>query len=525
MPLYVAITTVNVVRRQSLHCIGVQMNQSITQYDKPHNTIYIFCILCIATVFALHFSAISFPYEDWIDTYLYHGAARSIITQGEFISHTNYESLAQIKNPELTKQILNYPNYGFQLSIALMSLLRGEFDMLNGVLISCIFTLLLVFASYYCILYATKKRALSIIFSMFLIFHPSVLEILARPLAESGLLFFFVVSILLSLRNHIFFAGAILGLGYFYREHALMFLPFISILSPKCTSIKTYIKTAVVALVGFLPFYALRYAGKAIYAQGGGDFYSEAYSQWFFQWLTWDALTTFFENVLIYAHHLGWVICIFLAVCIVFWKKIPTSSRKCIFVGICISLIPCVMWSARSYIPIRYQIYSIFLFYLAGAMLISSIKGKKIQTGFTLAFIIGTLCFRMSPAINSNSIEALLNPSDVYGKYYAHIRKPAIINNTLPPHSVILTNHMSSAYLAFPSPEIVQLPSYETFLKGKDNNKIDAIIIAKEQQSDWPKSKEIIDNAGMTFYLTHHITLSKKYDIELYVYAKNKPNT
>lgn len=498
---------------------------AIHESEKKSHTTAVWLVI-LSSITILHFAITGLPFIDWADAVAYQTSATYIAKSGSFMPEPiNYSSISPHTAHAFGSETVNYPNYGFQFALAGLSALRDNFDLSNGVLLACTATILLGLIAYSCAFALTKQQATSILLAIAVLIHRSVLETAARPLSDIGLLCLFAASTFAMMKERHLAAGLIIGLGYLYREHALMFLPFLPLLSPHTTTIPRYMKVLLAVAAGFVPAtlatVAIKLAFASKVAAPGG--YS-VYGEWLGQWLSLDAFVKFLGHAATYAKNFGMILCIFLAGALLLWPRLPATTKRMLFVGVMLAAIPCYMWTTQSSVPVRYQIYSIYLFYMAMAVLLSRLPFPRLRIAlFATLLVIGTIQ-RPSRAFNMEAVRALASPAASYQTYFERLRAPLEFARFVKPAGLVLCDAAPFALMTLSSPVVATLPDFETFHAGQNNALVDAVLI-RRTKTEWPREQAFSDALGTTFTLANTIDDNAYEKHYLYIRATPTTNT
>ena len=474
-------------------------------FSTPHTSTKIFlaqgtslalCIVIAVTTFTL--SALGKSFFDWSDAIYYLATAKYMMLQCSFAPlPTDFAFLTKILQQPHYLPLNNYPNYGFEMLLGILSVALKNFSLFNGILLSGLITLLTALTLYGCAIRQLRDKGLAVLVVAGVLFHRVVFEISPRPLSDSGLLLSWVLAVWAMLQNRTLLAGLALGLGYFYREHALLFLPFLPLLSPRCNSIKNYIKIVLPLAVAFAvgPFAAV--ICKNIYMQGGGadNLYAAHYKNAFR--ITTASLTRLISHCKTYIINLGIVL---LAVAFYILLRIRVMDNivvRLFVVSLIIGGLPCILFIPNPTIPERYLAYVIPLLWLATAIMLKKAKYRYIYMAGMVALM---LILRWPPAINSASLKQLPQLDTAFSRLHEQVDAPfrLLAKEFSAKGAVLLSNAPPFALVSLDSPLEIRLPDYETFLNGPNNYILHGIVLISSQ-SDWPDLPRIVDKAGVTF--------------------------
>ena len=461
-----------------------------------HGANVVLCVFLALIVFSL--SALGRPFFDWADAVYYLATAKHLALYSSFIPVLEeYSQLATVLSSTSSGLLVNYPNYGFEILLAAWGGAVNNFSLINGVYLSGVFTVLTAIVIYAFSYGELKNKALAMLIVVGVLLHRVVFEISPRPLSDAGLMFFFMLCVWAMLNNKALLAGIALAAGYFYREHALLFFPFIAWLSPECVSITSYIRITCIAGCGFILGPLAAWICKYIFMQGlpAGNYYADYYTEHFR--LSFEHGKRLLLHMRTYAVNLGVVLVVAIGVMLCRVRTLELRVLRLLAVAGALAMVPCVLFVKNPGIPERYLAYSIPLLWLGIALWL---KRHKSGTAIFAGVIVFAVLLRFPPAITKNALVSLGSPQHSFSQLKQEVDAPLSMLAELFPNSntVLLSEGPPFALVALNSPTLVRLPEYSTFLKSSDNTIVEGIIV-EASNDQWPDSPSLQDASGVLF--------------------------
>ena len=440
------------------------------------------------------------PKTIFLDPIRYQTTAKYIIEHGTFIkAPLSYEEFSE-RGPEYPDNaIVNYPCYGYSLLLAATSLATGEYSLLNGVKLNIIIMPLLAFACYWMMYSLCRKRLISASITLAVLFNPQVSYLSAVSRPDLLLLLLTILAVMSMLKGKHALTALILGVGFLFREHALMFLPFMLLLSPRVTSFKNFMLAGIVMVAAFIPFWATKYVLKLIFTPTGqvaSDYYNVFFT-WIQKWFTVDAIGKFFINCWDGLFAISFVLGALIIVCITRPKLFPKTARRLILVASIFILIPCIMWTAMPNIKTRYFVYTLPLLWAAFVIFIAKYNWKK-ENLIVGGIILIAILTNLSPYINKFSFSALGSPArsiQVVAEY-VDLTKDNLYKY-FKPGSVLMVKYPPIPAMSLDDLIMIQMVDYDVFLEGKRNHEIDGLVFFGKNYG-FPKT-DFVDKQGNKF--------------------------
>jgi hypothetical protein len=478
--------------------------------SKTHVMALAICGMFAAGVFVMR--ALGLEYHDWYDAIGYLAWGKHMIEHGSYLPVPwRYSELAlAVEQGGSPERVLLFANNGFMLLHGFWGLMSGRFSLMNGIYIGALFTVLTAFAVYGLSCHMLRDKTMAVLVVVGVLLHPVVFGITAQPLSDSGLLFFFVLTVWAMLRDRAFLAGLALGIAYFYREHAILFLPLIPLLSPGCVSVKSYMRTALMVGVAFLPgWLAVKLATNFfMLGQSFSDLYASYHGGAITKLIQGESgiafvLERFFNNCTRYIKPSRAVFALLALYFVIKIRKLDSIVARLVIVALGVGGAACVVYSFSPGLDPRYFAYAVPLLMLAAAMIFRS---SPRRVPYMIALVVLAM-YLNPPRFNSPRLMAALSsPTESFVQLRHTVEAPYSILPVVMPQkgAVLLNNHTRFPRIAaLDNPVLIGVPDYETFMQGKDNALLDGIVIRRTPsggvEEGWTNSPVITDNAGVRF--------------------------
>lgn len=458
-------------------------------------------LLIVVTIasLAVFFQISGHSFSDWADAVSYQATGKYLIEYMQLMpAPIGIEMFLASGGESFGKEVVNYPNFAFSTLLGLLGWLRGDYSLVNGVLSGLGFSVLLGISCYALMYTVVRSHVMAVVFVFAILFQKTILANSGRPLSDIALLFFFSVAVHASIKDRLFLSGIILGFGYLFREHALMFLPFIPLLSPDANSLSRIIKGELFTIAGFLPFVLASsfYYWWILDGHTQPDYYMSVYATWLDRWFSLEAIGRLFSNLRFYWSEFGLVLRIFLVWGVIRFFKLSQLQKACLVIGILLSFVPCFMWTAQQKVPIRYGIYTILLFHVAMASMLPRVKYRS---AIYVVIILVAVFQNLPRHINERSLLALMEPVRAVERVMQELRSPTRMSSEFDSGAVILTDDAPLAYITLTSPVTVDAPSYEVFLSLQGNEQFDGIVMRRGKEGWGDAPDRITDAFGISF--------------------------
>lgn len=462
---------------------------------------YCLCVITFCAALSVFFHLTGKIFIDWADGVAYEATAKNLWLFKSFMpTPLTYVDFMASGSAAFGDVITNYPNYAFSSTLGFLGAMRGDFSLLNGVILGGIFTIGLGLVCYALLYEKSRNSVLSTAFAIMVLYHHTILDISGRPLSDMVLLFFWGLSLLCVLKEHHILSGLVLGVGYLFREHALMFLPFLSFFSPQANSFKGLCRVALLITAGFLPaiagkmFFYSAYATKTTEAK---NYYLGTYATWIDQWFSMESITRFLKNNRRYWSNSGITLRIMLLFALLRIRFLPPLVQRAMVVGIILWIIPCFMWTTQRSVPVRYIVYSVLLFNFALALCVMRLPKREY---IYVSLVILTILIAPPKRINKNSLTALFSPVQHMTEVVEKITAPMKLQTVLPEKATILTDSAPLAYMTLNAPVAISTPTFAEFAKTQGNEQLDGILLRRGKGRDgWNYTDTIVDNYGVRF--------------------------
>ncbi len=467
------------------------------QDNRPPHVLYL-AVIALAAFLAVYFSAFSAPFDSWSDSANYLAAGMHMLQKGSFMPLSlPYEQFARHGAQGFGSLVNDYPNYGYALLQGAIGLACGGGTLLGGVWSAAVSTLCIGVAAYVFLYLLAEDAPLALLFSVGVLSHRLVLDLAATPRPDIMLLLFLLLALICTVRGHHLAAGALLGAGYLIREHALIFLPFLPLLSPQGRTIRGLFRAGTLTVLGFVPAMAVGYGIKLHFTSGQlqENFYVKNHSSWLHSLMRPEAAARVLNHMRSHLARLGpmaWVALGFLALR---WRQTPPLARRMLLLAVIFSLIPCLMWVERPHVPNRYALYSVPL-YLAA--LILCLRGHRHGAAAVVLLLLpATALFAYSTVAKNDSLRVLLSPGFAWERLESDVASPEMLRREFRPGSVMITNRPGMLLLMMDNPVLVAAPGYEEFARSPGNDGLDGILV--QRNMGWPSAAEVVDGRGARF--------------------------
>lgn len=468
---------------------------------QPRVASHTMCLLLVTALacLAAFFQLTGQPFTDWADAVSYQATGKYFIEHRQLMpAPLSADEYLTSGAADFGKGVINYPNFAFSTLVGLLGWLRGDYSLMNGVLSGLAFTVLLGIACYAMMYSLERSHSMAVAFAFAILFQRVILATTARPLSDITLLFFFALAVFASMKDRLFLSGLALGIGYLFREHALMFLPFMPFLSPRTTSLRLFITGCLRTVAAFLPFLLANnlYYRWILDGHTQPDYYLTAYASWVDRWLTPEAMGRLFSHLRFYWGEFGLILRVFILWAAIRFFKLTPLQKACFMVGLLLSFIPCFMWTAHHKVPIRYGIYTILLFHVAIATMLP--RARYREAAYVVIAIVAV--FQNLPkSVNEVGLAALASPTHAISQVARELVAPMRMGEVFEANSAILTDDPALTYLTLDNPVAITAPPYEHFLEQKGNERFDGIVLRK-RATGWDKAPTLItDNHGVSF--------------------------
>lgn len=455
----------------------------------------VFC--CLLAAAAVAFLSICLNGADeWVDAVRYMAAGKSIVLNGKFspeaLGYAEFISQGAAAYGAIAH---HYPGPGFTVTIGWLGLLRGDFSLVNPLLLNFFVALgtgLVLYALGFALL---KKRWLSVVFVLLVFLHREYIDNAGRPLTDMSLLFFMSAAALAQVRGHTAAAALIFGFSYLFREVGILFLPLLPLLAPGPLSFKGYCKHCFFYALALLPFFLLGRAANACFT------YGDQYSDFYLNFSRFLAATLSLESIPYLLNHLYILLKstagLPLLGTAIFWRTAPDTARRLCLAGVVYCLMVCVLTAYSISMPERYFLPALpFLTLAALAAGHSYDRGKSIAATLLciVLLVVGGRNYRM-PGIALNLFGSGASIAGTFDMLHAPMRLAPL----LPPGSALLSESQLGDYAA---PDCVQvnLPRYEDFV-AHDNKNVAAVMLYRPHDGwkDAAGEKLISDAFGNVF--------------------------
>ncbi len=456
-------------------------------------------VLGIAAVLVFFFSVLSQPYEGWSDETEYLIAGRYMVLEGRFMPEAvPYSEFVEHGAGSFGSLGRNYPNYGYSLLQGAIGLMRGSFTTMGGIWMSGMALVLAGFASYALFLALTGNRTLALVSGLVLLSHRLVVPLAGEARPDIVLLLILLLVLLCLARERHFAAGLLLGLGYLVREHALMFLPFLPLLSPQGGSVRGYLRAGAGLVLGFLPALGAAYGLKLLFSVGEQqqNFYIKNHTQWLGALTDSDFAVRVVKHIRSHIGRLGPVAWVALGFVALGYRRVPPLVRRMVLLALIFSIIPCIMWGTRPHVPNRYAVYSVPLYIAAFALCVREYRRGALF--IALLALPGVALFAYKTVDAEGTLSALASPARTLEAVQRTVEAPFFLRQHFSPGSVLLVNKPAVAMMGMETAALVRLPSYKDFLQAPGNERVDGIFL-KDSDTGWPEVEEFSDSHGVRF--------------------------
>ena len=481
-------------------CLSTNKRLTLVMQTTPYDCRIHFQNVSIVIVTALlsaYACITGLPFIDWMDAVAYQATGRYMVEYGVFMPEPlSYSAFLEKGIAGFGMTRVNYPNYLYELSLGFLGVLRGDFSLVNGIVLSAGVTLIFALLFYRVARNLLNNAPLALVCTVFVLTNRVVQELTARPLSDLSLLIFGLLAFYAAFKMHSFLAGLILGCGYLFREHAILLLLFIPLASPATDSLRGLVKTGIAMGLGFVPGFAAAALLKGLFTVGEPQ--ANLYASHFLsvQWFSHEAVLRLLSHSRTYAANLGIVLCIVIAISFLLYAKLSFLSRRALLIGTGVAGLICLLWTMNPSIPERYLAFSIILF---GVMVADIVQKSRHPVVFFCLFMASSLIFRFPPAFNTDFATALLSPRQALCDVLATIQSPAQVREFFPPNSIVLESFPPLAYIILDEPVVVSIPAFEDFLAATGNDKLDGIWLRGHRALDWPDQDRIADASGIRF--------------------------
>jgi len=485
------------------------------------------CGILAAAVFSL--SALGNPPHSWVDPVNYLATAKQMVLHDSFLPRPpDYSMLALAAAHDAPVSLAGYPNIGYELLLGFWCLITGRFSLMNGIYISGLFTVLSALAVYGLSHYILRDKVSAVLVTAGLLLHREIDKISSQPMTDTGLLFFFILSVWGMIGGRILLSGLALALGYFYREHALIFWPLLPLLSPQCVSVRSYLRitlvTGLVLICGLSAAFLAKY--HFMHGQMGSDSYSgyDFYLKPFLNMLGDNffngglhTLYLFLKNCMFFIARIG--VGFPLAGLFLYFAgaRGDKLTMRLLAVSLGVSGAPLVLYITDyiTVVPSRYYIYAIPLLLLVMVLLLRR-RYPRPHPRLAVAVLVAFLVLCRPLGLTKEGLEALTQPAGAFARLQSLVDAPFTTLSAILPKrgAVVLSNYGSYyfdsfVYVAVEDPVIVRLPDFEAFRRGSDNALLDGIVLSQldglvssQAGEAWNSSPVITDLAGVSFERT-----------------------
>jgi len=498
----------------------------ITSYKYNNSNHTLNCTICLAiclffalTVFCLRAGN---NFVDWFDGVWYLANAKQILTNSLVPRPVPYSEFTSTIELGTQYFYTDYGNYLFVLLISFVSHIRGQFSLINGMYVAGLFTILMSFVMYYFSQHVLRDRVLAMLVVVGVLIHPLVFDASARPLTETGFLFFFILSAWAMMSERPVLAGLALALGYLYREPGIFYLPFIPFLSPQRLNIKRYI--SILMIVGFVsmsgPLVRLLIEHFMVpnkHVENYYDYHMLMTAKKITS-LNLENLMNFFGHCRNYIKQIGIIPSMVFIITAVKIRHLDKFIVRLCIVSLCV-LPPVLIYHADvAAADPRHFIYAIPFLMLAFALIV---RGFSFRYFFMSCFIV-MLCMMTSYSNNDRkllNLKALLaDPMDYFACVQNMADAPIVALTNMPQKAVLMVSGRTYfPHLAFialsDSIIVVHAPDFSDFLQGENNHLFDGIVLLREWLGkEWPNSSIITDNSGVKFerFSEHRVTIFRR---------------
>lgn len=455
----------------------------------------LFSVIFVLVVFydrALNFS-------DFMDAADYLAAGISILEKGAFFpTRIPYSDFMNLGIENIQTGLVNYPNYAFEITVGAISLLRGDVSLVNGMLVALFFAALFSIAYYLLCVRLLRSNLLAFLCVILAVGNHITAVSLGRPLTESSFLFFTTVAAFAAVSDKPFLTGALLGIGYLFREQAVLMLPLFPLLFPSSVTVKNFIRLCLFACVAFLPFFLVaQWLSNALSA---GTVTNSLYYAAFVAPLLKDLSFSFLASIVkvslrsawLYAQELGAVFLAPLFILCTFYRKLAFLPRRLLLVSllIIVQIIFIFALVSRSSVPARYLSFAIPFICLAFAL-----TCRQYKNGIVIFGLITALSLVQHPPVKN-----IFSPM-TFSRAVAIMDLPNTLRAEFHDGDIILTNFIGFTFLAVQEPVAVRLPQYQVFYEQSGNDLFAGIMYYHHPAKTlgWPDDDIIQDAHGVVF--------------------------
>ena len=381
------------------------------------------------------------------------------------------------------------PNLAFTAAIGLIGRAMGEYTLLCGLILNLGFSLFFAASAYLAGASLFRDRAMALVFAVTLLMYRHIFVLLGVPLTDLSLLLFCLLSAWAMLREGTLAAGVLLGVGFLFREQALLFYPLLPLLHPDVSSVKSYLRVLLTLSLGFLPCFFLAKGASALFSAGMpvADFYAAHIAK---------RLSFSPERLSRFLSHAGAIFRVAWTPLVVFLyfllrRQAPAASARLVIVGIIHNLAVAFLWSHKA-LPQRYYAYSIILFSIAALLPMMNLRHKRaaLAAFFVLVAVsqgqyIGSKLWEFSKTENTLAVAI------------EEIRSPLEMRRVFPKGSVIFSKDEFLAEYATEGTLPVMGAEYDEFVE-RNNEAFDGIMVRADWRG-WIDRPQVRDKYGVTF--------------------------
>ena len=449
----------------------------------------IFCLLLGFSVW--YVGAVLHGAGGWADSVTYIIVGKHIALEGHFPpAPPSYEAFMASGAAVFSSQPpYALPNLAFAAAIGLIGRAMGEYTLLCGLILNLGFSLLFAASAYLAGASLFRDRIMALVFTITLLMYRHIFVLLGVPLTDLSLLIFCLLSAWAMLQERTAAAGILLGIGFLFREQALLFYPLLPLLHPDVLSVKSYLRVFLKLSLGFLPCFFLAKGANVLFSTGmpAEDFYAAHIAK---------RISFSSERLSRFLSHAGAIFRVAWAPLVVFLyfllrRQAPAASTRLAAVGIIHNLAVAFLWSHKP-LPQRYYAYSIILFFIAALLPMMTLRHKRAALA---AFFV--LVAASQGQYITSKLRDFSKAENTMAATIEDIRSPLEMRRVFPKGSVIFSKDEFLAEYAAEGMLPVMGVEYDEFVE-RNNEAFDGIMVRTDWRG-WADRPQVRDKYGVTF--------------------------